>query len=176
MQFNHDNMHGVRLAESLVNMLADGMWGSDSLEDLLASHLFRSPRVTATNQDELRAWAIRLQTVFAAEDQEARCSAVNALLAQGVRRVFLTTHDDMLPHLHFADASETLVERVRAVTAGGLAIFMTEAAGERLGVCAWRDCSRVFADTSRGGNRAYCSARCGNADAVRRYRGRARSG
>jgi hypothetical protein len=23
MQFNHDNMHGVRLAESLVNMLAD---------------------------------------------------------------------------------------------------------------------------------------------------------
>ncbi|MFC9352058.1 CGNR zinc finger domain-containing protein [Arthrobacter sp. NPDC057013] len=43
-------------------------------------------------------------------------------------------------------------------------------------VCGWRDCNRVFADTSRGGNRAYCSARCGNADAVRRYRGRGRSG
>jgi predicted RNA-binding Zn ribbon-like protein len=176
MQFNHDNMHGVRLAESLVNMLADGPWDGSALQDLLASHLFRSPQVTATNQDELRAWAVRLQTVFAAADQEGRCTAVNALLAEGVRRVFLTTHDDMLPHLHFADASETLVERVRAVTAGGLAIFMTEAAGERLGVCAWRDCNRVFADTSRGGNRAYCSARCGNADAVRRYRDRARSG
>lgn len=170
MQFNHDNMHGVRLAESLVNMLADGQWGSDALQELLANHLFRSPRVTPASRNELREWTVRLQTVFAADDQAARCSAVNALLAAGVRRVFLTTHDDMLPHLHFADASETLVERVRAVTAGGLAIFMTEAAGERLGVCAWRDCHRVFADTSRGGNRTYCSARCGNADAVRRYR------
>jgi predicted RNA-binding Zn ribbon-like protein len=176
MQFNHDNMHGVRLAESLVNMLADGPWDTGTLQGLLASHLFRSPRVTPAIHDELREWAVRLRAVFAAEDQEARCAAVNDLLAAGVRRVFLTTHDDMLPHLHFADASETLVERVRAVTAGGLAIFMTEAAGERLGVCAWRDCSRVFADTSRGGNRTYCSVRCGNADAVRRYRGRARSG
>lgn len=176
MQFNHDNMHGVRLAESLVNMLADGPWDGGALQHLLASHLFRSPQVTAASQDELRAWAVRLHTVFAAADQEDRCAAVNALLAEGVRRVFLTTHDGMLPHLHFADAGETLVERVRAVTAGGLAIFMTEAAGERLGVCAWRDCNRVFADTSRGGNRAYCSARCGNADAVRRYRGRVRSG
>lgn len=175
MQFNHDNMHGVRLAESLVNMLGDGPWDSDVLQELLTGHMFRSPRVTPEYRGELREWAVRLQTVFAAEDQVARCTAVNDLLAAGVRRVFLTTHDDMLPHLHFADASETLVERVRAVTAGGLAIFMTEAAGERLGVCAWRDCHRVFADTSRGGNRTYCSARCGNADAVRRYRGRARS-
>jgi predicted RNA-binding Zn ribbon-like protein len=176
MQFNHDNMHGVRLAESLVNMLADATWDSAALQDLLTSHLFRAPRVTPANQDELREWAVRLQTVFAAGDQEVRCSAVNALLAGGVRRVFLTTHDGMLPHLHFADASETLVERVRAVTAGGLAIFMTEAAGERLGVCALPDCGRVFADTSRGGNRAYCSARCGNAGAVQRYRGRLRAG
>ena len=174
MQFNHDNMHGVRLAESLVNMLADGSWDRPALEDLLKSHLFRSPRVTPEYRDELREWALRLHTVFAAEDQADRCAAVNALLTAGVRRVFLTTHDDMLPHLHFADASETVVERVRAVTAGGLAIFMTEAAGERLGVCALRDCSRVFADTSRGGNRTYCSARCGNADAVRRHRGRTR--
>lgn len=176
MQFNHDNMHGVRLAESLVNMLADGLWDTAALQDLLTRHLFRSPRVTPSAREELHEWAARLQTVFAAENQEARCAAVNDLLAAGVRRVFLTTHDDMLPHLHFADANETLVERVRAVTAGGLAIFMTEAAGERLGVCAWRDCHRVFADTSRGGNRTYCSARCGNADAVRRYRGRSRSG
>ncbi|HKS03164.1 MAG TPA: CGNR zinc finger domain-containing protein [Arthrobacter sp.] len=172
MQFNHDNMHGVRLAESLVNMLADGRWDSDALQDLLTRHLFRSPTVTSAYRDELREWAGRLQTVFAADNQKARCSAVNHLLAAGVRRVFLTTHDDMLPHVHFADAGDTLVERVRAVTAGGLAIFMTEAAGERLGVCAWRDCNRVFADTSRGGNRTYCSTRCGNADAVRRYRGR----
>jgi predicted RNA-binding Zn ribbon-like protein len=167
---------GCGWLKSLVNMLADDPWDSNALQDLLAGHLLRSPRITPKYQDELRERAVRLQMVFAAEDQAARCSAVNALLAEGVRPVFLTTHDGMLPHLHFADASETLVDRVRAVTAGGLAIFMTEAAGERLGVCALRDCGRVFADISRGGNRAYCSAWCGNADGVRRYRGRARSG
>jgi hypothetical protein len=41
MQFNPDNMHGVRLAELLVDMLADGMGDSDALKDLLTSHLFR---------------------------------------------------------------------------------------------------------------------------------------
>ena len=131
MKFNHDNMHGVRLAESVVNMLADGPWDREALQDLLTSHLFRSPWVTPANQEDLREWAVRLQTVFATEDQEARCSAVNALLAGG-----------------------------RAA----------------LGVCALRDCGRVVADTGRGGNRAYCSARCGNADAVQRYRGRLRAG
>ena len=114
MQFNHDNMHGVRLAESLVSMLADATWDSAALQDLLTSHLFRAPRVTPANQDELREWAVRLQTVFAAEDQEVRCSAVNALLAGGVRRVFLTTHDGMLPHLHFADAVQRYRGRLRA--------------------------------------------------------------
>jgi len=64
------------------------------------------------------------------------------------------------------------VERVRALTAGGLAIFITEAAGGRLGTCARDGCPKVFADTSRGGRRAYCSARCGNAEAVMRYRER----
>ncbi|UKA52412.1 hypothetical protein LFT45_11580 [Arthrobacter sp. FW305-BF8] len=53
-------MHGVRLAESLVNMLADGLWDSGALQELLTSYLFRSPRVTLANQDELREWAIRL--------------------------------------------------------------------------------------------------------------------
>ncbi|MDP9696016.1 UNVERIFIED_ORG: hypothetical protein J2X79_003594 [Arthrobacter globiformis] len=82
MQFNHDNMHGVRLAESLVNMLADGLWDREALQDLLTSRLFRSPKVTPANQEDLREWAVRLQAVFAAGDQEARCSAVNALLAE----------------------------------------------------------------------------------------------
>lgn len=84
--------------------------------------------------------------------------------------MFLTTHDGMDPHLHFAETSDGLVERVRAVTAGGLAIFMTEAAGGRLGTCARSGCNKVFADTSRAGRRTYCSTRCGNADAVQRYR------
>lgn len=174
MQFNHDNMHGVRLAEALVNMLVEDTWDIPILQELLADHLFRTPEVDSESEEELREWAGKLRYVFDVDGEEARCATINDLLAEGVRRVYLTTHDGMHPHLHFAEASDRLTERVRAVTAGGLAIFMTEAAGGRLGACARDGCSRVFADTSRGGRRAYCSARCGNAHAVRRYRHRQR--
>jgi predicted RNA-binding Zn ribbon-like protein len=170
MQFNHDNMPGVRLAESLVNMLDRPEWGLLALGEILAAHRFRTPELDPGTEGRLREWTVRLRTVFDSNDQEVRSERINALLADGVRRVFLTTHDGMHPHLHFADTSDSLIERVQAVTAGGLAIFMTEAAGNRLGTCARHNCNRVFADTSRGGRRAYCSARCGNADAVQRYR------
>ncbi|MGN7202340.1 CGNR zinc finger domain-containing protein [Arthrobacter sp. SAFR-044] len=174
MQFNHDNMSGVRVAEALVNMLDGGGWEERALGDLLAGHLFHNPQVGAKEEALLREWTIRLRTVFALDSEEGRCGTVNALLEQGVKRVFLTVHDGLGPHLHFAETSDSLVERVRALTAGGLALFITEAAGGRLGTCARDGCPRVFADTSRGGRRAYCSARCGNADAVMRYRGRGR--
>ncbi|MEV4988949.1 CGNR zinc finger domain-containing protein [Pseudarthrobacter sp. LMD1-1-1.1] len=129
-------------------------------------------QVGAPEEALLRDWTTRLRAVFESDSEKDRCATVNALLEQGVKRVFLTVHDGLGPHLHFAETSDSLVERVRALTAGGLAIFITEAAGGRLGTCARDGCPKVFADTSRGGRRAYCSARCGNAEAVMRYRER----
>ncbi|WP_327493897.1 CGNR zinc finger domain-containing protein [Dietzia psychralcaliphila] len=71
-----------------------------------------------------------------------------------------------------------MVERVRAITAGGLAIFAVESEGGRLGACLRSGCPEVFVDTSRNGGRRYCTARCGNHDAVQRHRspGRRRRG
>lgn len=172
MQFNHDNMNGVRLAEELVNMLDTDYWDIAALEELLTRFFVRQAELGPAAERGLRSWAAMLRPVFTAEAEEVRCAAVNTLLDRGVRRVFLTTHDGMLPHMHFADPQDSVVERVRGMTAGGLAIFVTEAGGARLGACARAGCRRVFADTSRGGRRAYCSARCGNTDAVHRYRGR----
>ena len=172
MQFNHDNMNGVWLAEELANMLDTDTWGIPALEALLKRYLFRQAELGPVAERELRDWVTRLRSVFGAPDDSACCAAVNALLEQGVRRVFLTTHDGMLPHMHFADTGDSVVERVRAMTAGGLAIFVVEAGGGRLGTCARTECRQVFADVSRGGRRAYCSARCGNIDAVHRYRDR----
>ena len=80
-------------------------------------------------------------------------------------------HDGLSPHLHFASDDDPLVSRVKAVTASGLAIFAVGASGQRLGVCARAGCSTVFYDTSRNGTRTYCTARCGNHEAVRRHRG-----
>jgi predicted RNA-binding Zn ribbon-like protein len=172
VQFNHDNMPGVWLAEALVNLVAEHAWDVLAVQDLLDRYLFRHTDLDPATAHELREWVDRLRTVFDAPDKAGRCAAVNVLLAEGTRRVHLTTHDGMAPHLHFADTGDSLLERVRAVTAGGLAIFVVEAGGGRLGACARAGCRRVFADTSRNGRRTYCCARCGNADAVHRYRNR----
>ncbi|WP_327748101.1 CGNR zinc finger domain-containing protein [Streptomyces europaeiscabiei] len=117
---------------------------------------------------------IKLRPVFEASSQAERCQNMNVLLADGAGSVHLTTHDNLRPHLHFASDTQDLPSRVKAVTAGGLAIFALEAEGERLGVCALGSCRTAFADTSRNGRRAYCSSRCANTDAVRRHRHRRR--
>lgn len=138
MQFNHDNMNGVRLAEELVNMLDTDYWEMGALEELLARFFVRQAELDAAAEQGLRSWAGMLRSVFTAESEDVRCAVVNTLLDQGVRRVFLTAHDGMLPHMHFADPQDSVVERVRGMTAGGLAIFITEAGGARLGACACR--------------------------------------
>ncbi|MFH8519625.1 CGNR zinc finger domain-containing protein [Streptomyces gelaticus] len=170
MKFEHDNMVGVRLAVALVNLEADGSWGVTALERMLQDHAIRRARITDSSCAQIRAWVQRLRPVFEAASQEERCRTINALLADGAGSVYLTTHDGLRPHLHFAPDGEDVQSRVKAVTAGGVAIFTTEAEGQRLGVCALDSCRTAFVDTSRNGRRAYCRARCANTDAVRRHR------
>ncbi|MFJ4224744.1 CGNR zinc finger domain-containing protein [Microbacterium sp. NPDC089695] len=171
MLFAHDNMPGAHLAAALVNAAASGI-ARPAMEELLGEHGIRRPQLTGDQAELLGDWSTRLRTVFAAEDQDARTVAVNALLTVGTTGVYLTTHDGRRPHLHFTPEDDDIVGRVRAVTAGGLAIFTVESEGERLGTCARTGCRAVFVDTSRNGRRRYCSARCGNYDAVHRHRSR----
>ncbi|MGL5912434.1 MAG: CGNR zinc finger domain-containing protein [Phycicoccus sp.] len=163
-------MTGVHLSAALVNHLDDARWTTAGLESLLRQHAIRRPAVTATTVAALRQWAARLRAVFEVSDVESRCRTVNALLADGTAGVHVTTHGSARPHLHFTTDEDGVLGRVRAVTSGGLAIFSVESAGQRLGICARAGCDIAFVDTSRGGRRRYCSARCGNTDAVHRMR------
>lgn len=170
MQFNHDNMTGPLLAAKLVNLASGGQWTLESAQVVLGEHQIRRAALSGASAELLRAWAVRLRSAFDAPNAESRCSAINKLLIEGTARAYLTMHDRLRPHLHFASEDDDVVARVKAVTAGGLAIFTVESEGGRLGVCARASCGIAFVDTSRNGLRAYCSARCGNNDAVRRYR------
>ncbi|MCW3839010.1 CGNR zinc finger domain-containing protein [Micromonospora yasonensis] len=181
MQFNHDNMTGARLAADLANLVVEGRpgmsgVGAGEIEAVLCRHEIRRPSLTTRQAEVLRVWGVRLRGVFEARGTDERCAAINALLGDGTAGVFLTTHDGLRPHLHFTPEDDDVVGRVRAVTAGGLAIFAVEAEGRRLGVCARSTCVTVFLDTSRNGRREYCSARCGNHDAVHRHRTQRRAG
>jgi predicted RNA-binding Zn ribbon-like protein len=174
VQFNHDNAVRVALAVELVNTWAPDGRAPATLEELLHRHAILRPTVTVGAAQQLDAWSGRLRTVFEAVGVDARCEQINVLLDAAAGRTHLSTHDGRRPHFHWAAEGDTLVSRVKAVTAGGLAVFTVEAEGMRLGVCAREDCTAVFADTSRNGRRAYCSARCGNYAAVHRHRDRRR--
>jgi predicted RNA-binding Zn ribbon-like protein len=165
MSFDHRHQVGPRLAAALVNAGPD-----DAIEPLLREHGVREPALTTSETQELRAWAVRMRSVFAAAPVQARCDEVNALLAEVAGSLFVATHDGMPPHLHLVPDDSDAVTRVRSVTAGGLAFFASSAAGLRMGVCARGGCDRVFVDESRAGRQRYCSARCGNTDAVARHR------
>ncbi|MFI2352601.1 CGNR zinc finger domain-containing protein [Streptomyces sp. NPDC019443] len=73
---------------------------------------------------------------------------------------------------HFVPDSADVLSRVKAVTAGGLAFVLCWEGGARLGRCMRSECSRAYVDTSRNGRRRYCTARCGNTEAVMRHRSR----
>ena len=174
MQYNHDNMTGVTLAADLVNAVSGGRQSLSrvAVQDVLLSHEIRRAELSDEHLHALAEWADLLREVFSASATEDRTRAANVLLTEGTTRAYLTTHDGWSPHLHFTGEDEDIAARVKAVTAGGIAIFLVESGGERLGVCARTDCGKVFVDTSRNGRRTYCSARCGNNDAVSRHRRR----
>ncbi|WP_235504762.1 CGNR zinc finger domain-containing protein [Arthrobacter sp. Leaf141] len=162
-------MTGPLLAVDLVN-LAAGTWTVEAAEEILRKHQIRRPAVASSTSQSLRDWAVRLRSAFEAADIGDRCRAINGLLDAGATRPYLSTHDQLRPHLHFAADDDDLLARVKAVTAGGLAVFAVESIGGRLGTCARDRCVIAFVDTSRNGLRSYCSARCGNNDAVQRHR------
>lgn len=171
MQFNHDNMTGPLLAADLVNLGSGDRWTAAEAQATLDRHEIRRSALNHSASEQLRQWSSRLRSAFEPADIGSRCAAINELLDAGTSRVYLTIHDQLRPHLHFsASDDDEVVARVQAVTAGGLAIFVVESEGERLGICVRPGCGTAFVDTSRNGRRSYCSARCGNNDAVQRHR------
>ncbi|WP_238556329.1 CGNR zinc finger domain-containing protein [Dietzia sp. UCD-THP] len=162
-------MVGPTLAAELAS-LAGRSWDSGAAVAVLRAHNVRRPDLDEEGSQRLREWASRLRVPFSAPDVDSTCAAINELLESAASRPTLSTHDGHKPHLHFAADGDDVVERVRAITAGGLAIFAVESEGGRLGACLRTGCPEVFVDTSRNGGRRYCSARCGNHDAVQRHR------
>ena len=165
MSFDHDHQVGPRLAAALVNAGSRADFAS-----ILVDHDIRRPALTGADEAKLETWVRRLRPVFVSEGIEDRCSAVNALLSDVAGALFLTTHNDTPPHLHLVPDERDVVTRVQSVTAGGLAFFVAWSGGRRLGSCDRTRCGRAYIDLSKGGRQRYCSARCGNTDAVARHR------
>ncbi len=165
MGYSHENQVGAQLAAALVNASEE-----QNLEAILRDFSIREPGLDAATEQALRAWADELRPAFAAQTADERCTSINALLDHAAGRISLTTHGGSRPHLHLFPEGNDVLPRIKAVTSGGLALFIAWSGGERIGACARGSCSQAFVDSSKAGRQRYCSARCGNTDAVARHR------
>ncbi len=167
MQFNHYGGEASRLAADLVN--ADWPLTTACLAALLQRRGVLVPAVQADEVTVMQLWAHDLAGCFGPLDIGDRCSRINALLIRTTSTPRISLHDGT-PHLHYGDPEGGLTGHVQPMTAAGLAYVACHASPDRLGRCARSACGRAYVDTSRNGRRAYCTARCGNAEAVTRHR------
>ena len=169
MQFNHYGPIAARYAAALANAPATTV-GYQAVIDRFVRPVVRVDPATVP---AIAEWSSRLWAVFMDTRLERRVSMVNQLLEVAIRRPFVSTHDGLAPHLHYAEVDDDLLSRLRARTAAGLAHVLCDGDQHRLGNCAREGCDVVYMDTSRNGRRRFCTLRCANRVRVAEHRGRA---
>ncbi|HVV07730.1 CGNR zinc finger domain-containing protein [Amycolatopsis sp.] len=171
MHFNPYGGSAAQVAAGLVN-LQDA--APAELLAMMREAGMSITRLSAAEAADAIAWGRRLRAVFEASDVDTRVGLVNRLLADSACRPYVSRHNGMPAHLHYASEDAGRTERTRAYTAGGLAHLACEDP-DRMGVCAREGCGLVFVDTSRNGRRRYCSTRCATRVHVAEHRARIES-
>ncbi|BBF99218.1 MULTISPECIES: CGNR zinc finger domain-containing protein [Pseudonocardia] len=166
----HINPYGrdpVLLAADLVN--APPSTAAELADRCVAAGVARDWTPVPADLDTVRSFLARWVEVVDAQRAGERARLLNALLAEGTGPPRLTDHDGHW-HLHHRDDGLGLAAVLHVLIAIGTATHLATRGMDRLARCAAHGCERVFADVSRNGRQRYCSARCGNTDAVRRHR------
>lgn len=156
VHFNPYGGPGAQAAAALVN-LQD--MPPEVVLATLRDHGMAVTAVSPSDASAIAAWRLRLREVFATSDVDTRVELLNRLLADSASAPYISRHDGRPPHLHYHVSGGSIVDRVRAYTAGGLAHLVCEDPA-RAGSCDRLGCDTVFVDTSRNGRRRFCSTRC----------------
>lgn len=188
MDFGSYRDDSVAVAAALVNLLTPGVDGTRPFSvppDARARRArtqqiteFAGRRFSTADLDGLVDLARRLRPVFERCEEgkiDAAAQLVNGLLRHYGAAPELSHHDGEPWHLHFHAAHASVTVGWGAGCATGLAMVVGLGAADRIGVCTAAPCDRVFVDTSRNGNRRFCSSRCANRAAVAAFRARERT-
>jgi predicted RNA-binding Zn ribbon-like protein len=164
-------------AESAVRLVNADLDDLDALRSLVAERSWYVERLGPRDLATLRALQRRLREVWAlaADDSPVEAvAALNALLALSPVSPRVAGHDGAPWHLHVTARGSAPGDDLAAEALVGLAVAVVEHGPERLGRCGASGCLGVFLDTSPGGTRRYCSARCASRTGVAAFRARRR--
>ncbi|SFQ34813.1 CGNR zinc finger domain-containing protein [Amycolatopsis arida] len=147
-----------------------------AVSEVLLRHGEREPLgLTERDLVPLRAAAVDLRRVFAAEDVDEAAALLNELLARHAHPPRLTTHGGAHDwHLHVDSRDDaSWDEWLRTSSALALAVLLAERQQAPGGICAARGCGRPFVTAGSGSPRRYCSSRCATRERVAAHRRRA---
>lgn len=167
----------ARRTTALVNTLTDAAATAD-LADAVAAVLraYGEPEPVTLSPDDLarmRAVALLLREVFAADDVDLAAAALNRLLRRSPGALRLSSHDGRTPwHPHLdRDDDAPWGEWFLASSALALTVLVWDHQRPPGGVCASPSCRNVYlTQGSSGPQRRYCSRRCATRERVAAHR------
>lgn len=174
MVFTHDTEASLLAAVELANSGLDPetLTTTEELDAFYTRHDYTGARDRDAAElasvrgirDELRA--------LLTSDRDRAADLVNAILTDARAVPRLVRHGDLDWHVHAVPDDSAWVTRIRVETAMAMVDVIRADEMSRLAVCADADCEGVVLDLSRNRSRKFCSAACGNRNAVAAYRAR----
>jgi hypothetical protein len=157
----------------LVNALGEQDPAPDAIADILRQYGEVDPfELDADDVGEMRAAALMLREVFAADDVDSAASLLNRLLRRTTGTVRLTCHDGRTPwHPHLdSDDEAPWGEWFLASSCLALTVLVWDTQRPPGGLCAARNCQNVYLAQGSGLPRRYCSRRCATRERVAAHR------
>ncbi|TYK49576.1 CGNR zinc finger domain-containing protein [Actinomadura decatromicini] len=163
----------ARRTSALVNVLSEEDPEPGAVADVLRAHGEDDPLdLSARDVQEMRAVAVLLREVFAAEDVDQAATTLNDLLQRSTGRLRLTSHAGRTPWHPHLDGHDDAPWAEWFLASSCLALTVLVWDGQRPpgGVCASPTCGNVFLTQGSGPPRRYCSRRCATRERVSAHR------
>ena len=174
MVFAHDTAMALQSAVTLVNSDLEpvSLTNPEELEEFLTDFGYSGRHDGDQAEVEaVRAILPRLRELLTS-DRDHAAVLVNQMLLEAKALPQLTRHDGYDWHLHAVAPDRPLADRITVETAMAMIDVIRSDELSRLGICADDDCRGLVLDLSRNRSRRFCSAACGNRNAVAAYRAR----
>jgi predicted RNA-binding Zn ribbon-like protein len=169
----HSVLAMARRTAALINALADDHADPGSIANTLYEYGETAP-IDLTHRDvtEMRAGAVLLREVFAAEHVDDAAATLNRLLQEHTGPLRLTSHGGGSPwHPHLdRDDDGPLGEWFLASSCMALTVLVWDRQLPPGRACVASSCQNVFITQGRGPERRYCSRRCATRERVAAHR------